>query len=93
MQALRIEYQEYRERQTEFWLRSQFSGNEIDAMVKSARAAILRETPDLRLPEPALNEFALRRVLENFADQAIPLSFEEFIERQTQMTLPLESAE
>lgn len=88
-QTMRIEYQEFRERETNEWLRSQFTPNEIEAMVKSARAAILRETPDLRLPEPALHEFALRRVLENFAEQAVSLSFEEFSARQAQMSLAL----
>ncbi len=88
MSSLRLEYQEMRERDTGDWLRERFSPAQVDAMVKSARGAILRESPDLRLPEPALAEFAFRRVLEQYADQAGVPSFEDY-SLQSQMSLPL----
>jgi hypothetical protein len=77
-----------RERATADWLRDKFSPEQVEAMVRSAKAAIVRESPDLRLPEPALAEFAYRRVLDQYAEQAGVLGFDEFASRP-QMCLPI----
>ncbi len=86
--GLRIEYQEFRERETSRWLRGRFDEGEIDGLVKAARAAIQRESPDLRLPEPAMSEFAFRRVLETHAEMAGVAGFDDYCQTG-QMSLPL----
>jgi hypothetical protein len=87
-ETLRAQYNEYVEREAQAWIDATFTPSDVARHIKAARAAIARDFPDLRLPEPALQEFALRRVRQSCAARAGVAGFEEFCQ-QRQMTLNL----
>ena len=88
LQVRREEYRQYRETEIDRLLHARFSAAEIESKTKEAKTAIARERPDLRLPEPAATEFAIRRIRESFAETINLASFDEFC-CQVQETLPL----
>ena len=87
-EELREEYRTYREKEIDRFVAIRFRQEDINARVKAAKAAIARERPDLRLPEPAATEFATRRVREAMAEELALPCFEEFC-CQRQMQLPM----
>ncbi len=87
-EKVKDEYLQYRDREVDHYLRIKFGEEEVDRMVKAAKAALARERPELRLPEPAASEFALRRVRAQVAEELKLRTLDEFV-RESQLSLGL----
>jgi hypothetical protein len=85
---LREEYNNYSNAEIDRYIAARLTGEEVQARVRAAKAAIARERPDLRLPEPAATEFAARRMRDAIATQLPLATFDEFC-REKQIRLPL----
>ena len=88
LSLLREQYAEYRDAETERYLREHCSEEELQRRLRLARQALVRERPELRLSEAAAGELAWRRLRDESARQVALLEWEEFCER-TQLSLPL----
>jgi hypothetical protein len=87
-QALREEYQAYRDSETDRYIAANLSSEQLKIRINAAKLVITKERSELRLPEPALHDFAVRRVRESLSEEAKPLSFEDFC-RDRQQRLPI----
>jgi hypothetical protein len=87
-EKLKDEYLQYRDREVDHYLRIRFGEEEVERMVKLAKGALAKERPELRLPEPAAREFALRRVRAQVAEELRLKTLEEF-GRESQLALEL----
>jgi hypothetical protein len=79
----RERYQAYLDEQTDLHIRKNISSSEYERLLRGQMKKIRDDFPQYRWPEPALRDFAAKKIREELATEMNLLTFEEFLEQNT----------